>query len=759
MFRFILQSNRPHIMAAAFTEFLRQQLYLSILSEYIIFIVAQTNKKWYKGSELFLKIPLEVYYMLFRRNKKLPCIAFPCWPLPIFMSVFCEALLFIWTKDEFVFGRFLAILAFALGFGAVLSLICSLLPAKAGKWTAFSLSILLIVIFIAEYIIDDAFQNFMGIGTIQAGAGGVMTDYFSVVVSAVLSNLWRILLLALPVILFAVFAKPVKSDRNARVALAFLLVIFYLSGVCLVYTIGLDSHKLKEGYNFDSAVRAFGLTTGFYLDIINTTGVAEDDLSFDIVTTPVTQQPAAPATLPQQEAPKPEAAGDPDAAVSEEIPVEEPVEEPVVYYPHAYDLDYATLAVETADSNVAALHTYVSSLTPAMENEFTGLFEGKNLIMITAEAFTDEVIDPELTPTLYRLATEGINFTNYYQPVWGAGTTGGEYSWLVGQIPVSGDCMMDEAVNQDLFLTIGNQLQDQGYHTAAYHNNSHDYYNRHITHPRLGYDYFMGYGNGMEEGITYCWPQSDEEMFQYTIPMYIDKQPFSVYYMTVSAHANYGQGCNDMSEKNYHLVEHLDCTETLKCYYAANMEVELALTHLMDQLEQADILDDTVIVLTSDHYPYGLSPSATWGTSYDFLYELYGTTATEKVRDNNALIIWSSCLEDMDIVVDDPVYSLDILPTLSNLFGVSYDSRMFIGRDVFSEESPLVIWGVSGSWMTELGYYNAERGLFTPNEGVEVPEGYVDTMKAIVSNKIKFSKGTARHNYFNVILEALSPTD
>ena len=314
---------------------------------------------------------------------------------------------------------------------------------------------------------------------------------------------------------------------------------------------------------------------------------------------------------------------------------------------------------------------------------------------------------------------------------------------------------MMEAVEQDLFLTMGNQLQKQGYSSAAFHNNDHTYYNRHKTHTELGYDTFFAWGNGMEELIGDGWACSDEEMFQVTLPDYIGKTPFSLYYMTVSGHSPYSQDGNRMSKKNFDKVADLPYSDFVKGYIAANMEIELAMKYTIEQLEAAGIADDTVIVISTDHYPYGLAPSETWG-NHDFLAEIYGKNwHNEQIRDHNALIIWSGCLEDMDIVVDTPVYSLDILPTLSNLFGLEYDSRLMVGRDVFSESEPLVFWPLTYSWKTDKGMYDSSTGVFTPNEGVEVPEGYVDAVAASVKNKCVYSRAVQQQDYFNVISQLM----
>ena len=123
-------------------------------------------------------------------------------------------------------------------------------------------------------------------------------------------------------------------------------------------------------------------------------------------------------------------------------------------------------------------------------------------------------------------------------------------------------------------------------------------------------------------------------------------------------------------------------------------------------------------------------------------------------RDSNALIIWSGCLEDMDLKVEEPVYSLDILPTLSNLFGVEYDSRLLVGRDVFSEELPLVLWP-DYSWKTDKGTYDATNGVFTPAQGQSVEEDYIDYVSALVHNKFRFCSSVQSSYYFNTLSKLL----
>ncbi len=411
--------------------------------------------------------------------------------------------------------------------------------------------------------------------------------------------------------------------------------------------------------------------------------------------------------------------------------------------------DFNAMAQSESNSRIANIHKYVGSVQPSMENDFTGLFEGKNVIVVVAEAFAKEVIDPELTPTLYRLSTKGIQFHDYYQPMWGGSTSTGEFSVLTGLVAASGTNSVRESIQQDLFLTYGKQFGKLGYNTFAFHNHLYTFYDRHQTHPKFGYETYMGLHNGMEAGVKEQWPSSDLEMMDFTVPLYIDKEPFCVYYMTVSGHCRYNQLGNKMSGKNYDIVKDLPYSETVKCYIAANLELEYAMASLVKQLEDAGIADDTVIILTTDHYPYGLEKGSTYSNKEDYIGELYGYAYQTIIeRDHSALIIWSGAIEDMGLEVSAPTYSLDILPTVSNLFGLEYDSRLLVGRDVFSDTEPLVLW-YNHTWKTELGYYDSSKSKFYPNEGAVIPEGYVERIKTLVANKIYYSREVQSTDYFN----------
>jgi phosphoglycerol transferase MdoB-like AlkP superfamily enzyme len=241
-------------------------------------------------------------------------------------------------------------------------------------------------------------------------------------------------------------------------------------------------------------------------------------------------------------------------------------------------------------------------------------------------------------------------------------------------------------------------------------------------------------------------------MFQGTLPTYIDKKPFNVYYMTVSGHSGYSKTGNTQTKKNWDKVANLPYSDQVKGYLAANLELENAMAYLVAELEAKGIANDTVISIATDHFPYGLDTDGSLG-NMPYLSELYGYQVNNYFqRDHNAWILWCGSLEEQEpIVVKDPTFSLDILPTLSNLFGTEFDSRLFPGRDVFSDADALV-FNSNYDWKTAYGTYSGKK--FTPvDPNLTIPDGYVEAVKAIVRNKIRYCKMALDNDYFRHLFQ------
>lgn len=664
----------------------------------------------------------------------------PQWAVALLYFVvlfYYEAVFKISTRGNFFEWGTVFILLFSIAFSGFGYLLATLTKKKVVNHIITVVYLVLFaIIYLVQYFIFKQFKLFYDIKGMFSNGTDAVTHYYRELWALLISpgGLLRIFLYFLPTALYAIFGiwkgfvVPQKSNYLKRLVASFSMILAYLISV-----LGISFHPVlnltyREQYDFQGAVHGFGLISALRMDVREM--LFPRDVQFEINT----ELPNVLPTLP----PPSVNTTDPSQPT-----------EPIVYGPNVLDIDFSSLE---ATGTIKNLNEYVATLQPSMQNQYTGMFKGKNLIMITAEAFCSAVIDPELTPTLYRLATKGINFNNHYT-IYGAGTTGGEYQHIFGLLPTDGGESFKNTKNNLNYFTMGSQLNRLGYYGKAFHNNDYKYYSRHETHINIGYsDGYMGYGNGMEEYVKKTWPESDVEMFQGTLPTYIDNQPFSTYYMTVSGHSNYKKGSNAFTRKHWDRVAHLDNTDLVKGYLAAQLEFEDAMTYLVNTLEEAGIADDTVIVITSDHYPYGLDvEDGVYEDDDGYVEELYGYEMKNMFdRYRNSLIIWSGCLEDSDpIIVNSPTSTIDILPTLSNLFGTEYDSRLFPGRDVFSGTAALV-FDTGYRWMTDYGYYTG--GKFTPfDSSIELPEGYVDTVKSIVRNKIKYCRGVLDEDYFRYL--------
>ena len=646
--------------------------------------------------------------------------------------LYYEILFNIMTVRSLSVSTTLYIILFSISFGLIGTILATLFNKKLiNHIISGVLLTAMAFVFGVEYFVYKFFKIFYDVKTVVGGASDVVGGFGGEIISLLTapSGIFAVILFAAPVILFVIFRNKIISDEKytaERIVSAGGAIISFLLALLLVS----GNEAYSEQYNFQTAVGNFGLLTGIRLDVTNSGSDSKGFENVNIEVIPTTSATEAPTENTSE-----------NTTEATEAPTEAPKE---------YGFNQMELELDREGSDeVEALDEYVASLTPSKQNEYTGLFKGKNLIMISAEAFSKEVIDEELTPTLYRLATKGIVFNDHYQPA-SAGTTGGEYQNIFGMLPTDGGMSFKNTADNLNYFTMGSQLDRLGYYGKAFHNNSYTYYSRDITHNNLGYsDGFMGYGNGMEEYVKNKWPQSDLEMIAGTLPTYIDKQPFNVYYMSVSGHSGYSRSGNSMTAKNWSRVEHLPYSDDVKGYFAANLELEDALAHLVSELEKKGIADDTVICISTDHFPYGLDEDGKLGDMPN-LSELYGFNVTNLFeRDHSALILWSGCLEDMEpIVINAPTFSLDIIPTLSNLFGTEFDSRLFVGRDVLSD-APAIIFNSGYDWKTEYGTYFSSKGEFIPaDESIELPEDYISSVKKVVRNKMRFCEGVLTHDYF-----------
>ena len=577
------------------------------------------------------------------------------------------------------------------------------------------------------------FGTFYTFFSMTNGAGAF--QFGATITTAVRSNLPTLLLMALPllVLLFGGRRRFRFRRRGSFAPKAALILLGLLIHVGTVYALprfgGTDDttayglyHNASDAY---LGVNKLGLFTAFRLDMTRTLTGSSAEGSI------VLESPTPSETVPQPtQAPETTAPTEPPETTA-------PTEPPIDTSPNVLPIDFEALIASTNSKSVREVHQYFAGRTPSSKNEKTGMFEGCNLILITAEAFSHLAVSEELTPTLYKLMHEGFYFTDYYVPDWGVSTTDGEYAHLTGTIPKDGVWSFKRSANNLMPLTMNQQLMKLGYSSYAYHGHTYTYYDRDKYLTNLGYDY-KGLGNGL--AVKKQWPASDIEVVDLSTADYVNQEPFSVYYMTISGHREFNFMGNSIAAKNKALVADLPYSEAVRAYLATQLELEKSMELLLQRLQEAGVLQNTVIVLTADHYPNGLTPEQ--------LGELLGHTPEGNFEIyRNGCIIWKQGMTPE--IIDEPTSHLDLLPTVSNLFGLDFDSRLYMGRDVFSDAEPLVMFR-NRSWITADARYNSQTGKAEFFSGAE-SDSYVKSIRTKVGNRFAVSTRILENDYWRIL--------
>ena len=660
------------------------------------------------------------------------------WLLPILWLYICfdEVILRATTVGQFWgSGLFVAFL-FALVPSLILFVVCRIFPTKVNRILQRIFMFLIFLIFASQLIYYEVFECFYS--AYSMGNGGQVLEFWKVVLNTILANLFPLILMLLPPVLLWIFGAWFSTARIRRwqrivppIIAAFVIHFLIVLILPIFGKAPMSAYDLYHNSNdLTTAVSKMGLLPAFRLDVHRLIfGFKGSDL--------ILEDPPASSDSPEPSEPSP---SDPSAST-------EPSE---TENPNAglniLEIDFDRLMAEETDDTILQLHKYFSTRTATSKNDHTGMFEGCNLIWLTCEGFSHLAIDPELTPTLYKMQHEGFNFTNFYTPIWGVSTSDGEYVAVTGTIPKGGTWSFRDSSDNAMPLVIAQQLKKLGYSALAYHDHTSNFYDRNTSHPNLGY-VFKARDTGLD--VKHTWPESDLEMIDLTTEEYVHDEPFHAYYMTVSGHLEYNFKGNYIAYKNLDIVRDLPYSNNVCAYMGCQIELDRAMELLLQRLEEAGVAENTVIVMSADHYPYGLTveeQSELAGHDIDERFEMY----------RNACIIYKKGMTPETI--DRPCSSLDILPTVSNLFGLEFDTRLYMGQDIFSEAEPLIIFNTH-SWLTDKGSYYAPTGTLTNFTDVEITQEEVNRINDIVSNKFTVSAWVLDTDYWRTIFGDNLPPD
>lgn len=603
----------------------------------------------------------------------------------------------------------------------VLGLLCNVFKKRASKVILIVSTLILTLYFMVQTIFYKLFSVPFSFMTL--GLAGNALDFTSIIKDAILQNWFILLLIAIPLILIICLHKKIKFSQfnGKQIGIWILSIVMYL--IILVGVIFVDSKGVYSSYNLlfninaqEKNIAKFGLINSTMIDIERTILGFEEKAVIE------------------------------DDGVSEEqnkVNGEE-VTEPEEPTYNELDLGLEELIAQTSDEGLKNVYEYIANKEPTNKNKYTGYFKDKNLIFILAEGFNSIAVDENLTPTLYKLVNSGFVFNNFYTPVF-LSTTGGEFQATTGLIPTQNILNLWKKNKPKISYALGNSFRKIGYTANAYHDWTYTYYSRHDTMKTLGFDSYMGIGNGLEKLMDGKWIPRDVDMMNVTTDFYTSEDKFVTYYVTVSGHAPYNYGSGNSTATRYKAeTENLPYSTPVKAYLATQMELDRALETLINKLNEKGILDDTVIALVGDHYPYTLT--------IDQVNEVSDYTRDEVVEVNRSnFILWNSEMDE-PVQVDKVGSQIDVLPTLLNLFGIEYDSRLMMGQDILSDNPGVAIFS-NRSWVSDYGTYFSSGKEFLPKENVEIPEDYVGEMNREVANKFTMSQSFLKYNIYEKLVK------
>lgn len=639
------------------------------------------------------KLNLLIYYILFIVYEELifSCLVYKTFPTSLWL-----------------------IILFSIPIAVILNLITSVFKPKINKFLTYIITIAFIILFSAQIVYYSMYEAIISFFSMMHG--GQITEFMEAIIDVVLRNWYGIALFALPLVILIVLSKKkvLLFEKNSLKEIAIKMtsvVVVHLVALLCVNFINTNMMYSNKNLYYNIHIpkvtaNRMGLLTTMRLDLQRFIFGFEEKLSVETSTTPI--------------------------------------EEKENSYNVTY-IDFDKLIQNEENNTIKEMHEYFSSQEASKKNKYTGMFKEKNLIVLVGESFSSLAIREDLTPNLYKLYKEGFQFDNFYTPIFPVSTADGEYITDTSLIPKEGVWSFLKVEGNYMPYSYPNVFEKQGYSSNAYHNHTATYYERDKYIETMGYNSYLAVGTGLEDRMdTSNWPNSDYEMVKTTMDDYINNEKFMAYYMTVSGHMNYTKMGNMMVYRNWDQVKYLPYSHKAKSYLAANIELDKAVGELIRRLEEAGKLEDTVIVISGDHYPYGLT--------LEEINELSTFERDDKFEKYRMpFLIWSGSMKE-PIKVEKIGSSLDVLPTVLNLFGAEFDSRLLIGRDILSDTEPLVIFS-DRSFITDKGRYNAVTGEFIANEGTTVEEGYVDKINTIIYKKYQMSRLILENDYYRKIFE------
>ena len=410
------------------------------------------------------------------------------------------------------------------------------------------------------------------------------------------------------------------------------------------------------------------------------------------------------------------------------------------------DTEWKNIIDSEKNKTMNNLNNYFINRDITDKNKYTGLFENKNLIVIMMESVNDIFINEEFYPNFYKLVNEGWYWKNNYSPRNSCATMNNEFSGMTSIYSIYNTCTASRYKSNTYYESLFNLFNNKNYTTFSSHNYTQAYYPRKTIHRNMGSGEYFGveklkipYSN---EYINW----SNDDDFMESILKIIDQKTedgsnFMTWLTTVSSHQPYSVS-SIQGDKYYKMTEGLKYPSDVRRYMSKLKILDEGLGVLLEGLKERGILDDTVIVLYGDHYPYGISKgNLNKVMDYD--------TSEDYNAERVPFVIYNSETEHQ--VFDEYTSYINILPTLANLFNMDYNPRLYLGDDLLSDDYESLVVFADGSWKNEKAFFNASKNKIKYYGSDEYTGEEIRNINVDINTKINVSNAVIKNNYFEYL--------
>ena len=382
-------------------------------------------------------------------------------------------------------------------------------------------------------------------------------------------------------------------------------------------------------------------------------------------------------------------------------------------------------------------------------NKYTGIFKNKNLIFVQLEGIDDWLLTEKDMPTLYGMLNNSFVFQNHYSYYNGGGSTfNSEFAVNTGFITPLSYTQNAYSFNKNSFpYSMANMFKNQDYVVNAFHMNSGEYYSRQTNYTNWGYDKYYGLldiNDYKDKSYTLDRELINDVTFQEK--MFSKDSKFVDYIITYSNHlpfTNTKGVCKLLYDMEMDLNDTVDMGEESsstfvqlteeECIRKQAHETDYMMELLLKKLTELNLIDDTVIVVFTDHYLYTVEDKT--------ILDKYKNTSNNLIN-KTPFFIWQNNMKRTNI--KEVTSQLNILPTTLNLFGINYNPNYYIGSDALSQNYKGIVFFSDYSWYD--GNIYVENGVIANNKSSS--QEYLDEKNYYIHYLTKKNDLALKYNVF-----------